>query len=124
LTRSRPDLKSRHAATNQVGYGGDVPLANVVAPVERSNSAPFLRRGELLLGEGCAPGKEDCRTSGSSASQSLPRSNTPPPGTRYGSTNRDSPPTGGILRPPGGGASPKKVRCPSGLTLTLTLAKP
>ena len=91
-----------------------MPLANLVAPVERSNSAPIIRRGELRLGEGRAPCTDECRTSGSSASQSLPRSVTPPPGTRYGITNGESPPTGGILRPPGGGAFPKKVRRPSG----------
>ena len=91
-----------------------MPLANLVAPVERSSSAPIIRRGEVRLGEGPAPCTDERRTSGSSASQSLPRSVTPPPGTRYGITNVESPPTGGILRPPGGGAFPKKVRRPSG----------
>tara|TARA_B100000795_G_scaffold252158_1_gene221494 strand:+ start:1384 stop:2157 length:774 start_codon:yes stop_codon:yes gene_type:complete len=114
LTRSRPGLKSRYASTNQFGHGGDVPLANLVAPLERSNSAPIIRRGEILLSEGRAPRKDGLKTSDSSTSQDPPRSVTPPPGTRYGITNRESPPTGGILRPPGGGAFPKKVRRPRG----------
>jgi len=118
--RSRPGLKSRYASTNQFGHGGDVPLANLVAPLERSNSAPIIRRGEILLSEGRAPRKDGLKTSDSSTSQDPPRSVTPPPGTRYGITNRESPPTGGILRPPGGGAFPKKERKNSGCSFVVS----